>query len=132
MTPLQSSDRFRLLLRLVVGVSGLFRRPYWPPERTEAYQLALLKQRLAEAKANVPLYESRDLPSPESIHSLEDWSRLPLVTKQDLINHADAFRLNSRYRVEDLIVSKSSGSTGQALDVYYDRESFYYFVLAGF
>jgi phenylacetate-CoA ligase len=131
MTPLQSTDIARLLVRLVGGIPGLFRRPYWTVEKMQAYQLRLLKQRLVEASADVALYKER-LPNPDTIQSLADWSKLPLLTKQDLLARPFADRLSPRYKVDDLIVSKSSGSTGQALDVYYDRESFYYFVLAGF
>lgn len=131
MTRLESTDIARLLVRLVAGIPGLFRRPYWSVEKIQKYQLGLMKQRLAEARARVPLYAGR-LPEAESIQSLADWSKLPSLTKQDLLARPFQDRLHPDYAVDDLIVSKSSGSTGQALDVYYDRASFYYFVLAGF
>jgi phenylacetate-CoA ligase len=132
MTALESSDLARLLARLVFGLPGLFRRPFWSQDALQRYQLALLQQRLEEARSAVPLYQARHLPLPSDIRSLSDWAKLPLLTKQDLVQNPVEYRLHPRYRTQDLIVSKSSGSTGQALDVYYDRESFYYFVLAGF
>jgi phenylacetate-CoA ligase len=131
MTRLETTDIARLLVRLLAGIPGLFRRPYWSAEKLQAYQIRLMKKRLAEARAQVPLYAGR-LPAPDSIQTLADWAKLPLLTKQDLLARPFTDRLHPDYAVDDLIVSKSSGSTGQALDVYYDRESFYYFVLAGF
>ena len=78
------------------------------------------------------LYRDKDLPTSAEIRSLGDWERLPLLTKAELLGRPASDRLSRRYAVPDLIVSKSSGSTGQALDVYYDRASFQLFVLAGF
>jgi phenylacetate-CoA ligase len=131
MTPLKTVDLARLIGNLFIKLPGLFIRPKQNSSRTESYQLDLLKRRLEEARNKVPLYKNRNLPEAHEIKSLNDWSKLPLVTKQDLLAHDPSYRLNPSYPVDDLILSKSSGSTGQALDVYYDRESFYTFVLAG-
>jgi phenylacetate-CoA ligase len=46
-------------------------------------------------------------------------------------NHPDDHRLHQDYRKENLIASTSSGSTGEALIVYYDYKSFNKFVFAG-
>jgi phenylacetate-CoA ligase len=90
-----------------------------------------MKARLLEAKAGCVLYQKRSLPDPDEIKTLQDWAKVPLLTKQDLLSVPVKDRLHSSFSIDDLIVSKSSGSTGQALDVYYDRESFYTFILAG-
>lgn len=133
MTPLETLDLVRLLGRMASDLPGIFARTAWSRDRIEAYQLRLLRARLREALAGVPLYRERAkfYPEPDQIRSLADWSKLPLLTKKNLLDHPPAYRLDPRFPVEKLIVSKSSGSTGQALEVYYDRESFNLFVLAG-
>jgi phenylacetate-CoA ligase len=132
MTSLETLDLVKLLGRMFTALPGLFRRPYWSRKAIEAYQLRLLKERLGEARQDVPLYREKNLPPPQEIHSFDDWRELPLLRKTELLERPASDRLSGRYRAENLIVSKSSGSTGQALDVYYDRESFNLFVLAGF
>jgi phenylacetate-CoA ligase len=132
MTPLETRDLVKLLGRMFTALPGLFRRPYWDRRSIEAYQLRRLRARLDEARQDVALYREKGLPPGAEIRSLEDWRKLPLLTKAELLARPAADRLSRRCAVKDLIVSKSSGSTGQALDVYYDRDSFLLFVLAGF
>jgi phenylacetate-CoA ligase len=132
MTPLETLDLVKLLGGVFTSLPGLFRRPYWSRKNIEAYQLRHLKARLDQARQEVPIYREKKLPASKQIRSLQDWRELPLIRKTELVSSPVSDRLSRRYSVQELIVSKSSGSTGQALDVYYDRESFRLFVLAGF
>lgn len=109
----------------------MFQRPYWSRKKLEEYQLNLLRRRLAEARKNVPIYKKSSLPMPESIQSLEDWTQLPILYKNDLTGANSKERINHNFQLDELVVSKSSGSTGQALDVYYDQKSYNLFILAG-
>jgi phenylacetate-CoA ligase len=93
--------------------------------------LTQLKLRLQEARDLVPMYAGKKLPTPEEIKNLTDWRKIPILTKDELLTFEPHHRINSRYQLNDLIVSKSSGSTGKALDVFYDLESFNLFILAG-
>jgi phenylacetate-CoA ligase len=131
MTPLNVLDRMRLVASLAGRFPALMRRPRWRRERIEAYQLRQMRRRLDEARSSVPLYRRKNLPAGDRIRSLADWSLLPLLTKDELLGGPEHDHLSEAFHRDDLIQSKSSGSTGQALDVYYDRESFYLFVLAG-
>ncbi len=57
---------------------------------------------------------------------------MPLLIKDELRSGPESDHLSEAFRREcKLIQSKSSGSSGQALDVYYDRDSFSLFILAG-
>lgn len=129
MTPLNILDISNLVIRMVSILPGLSRRPFWSTEKIQAYQLKMIRERITEAKAKVSLY--KNLPDASEIKSLVDLTKIPILTKKDLLANDTSARLNPDYKFEDLIESKSSGSTGQALNVYYDRESFYLFVLAG-
>jgi len=131
MTPLNVLDRMRLVLGLAGRFPALMQRPRWRRDRVEAYQLHYMRRRLDEARSSVPLYRRKDLPAGDQIRSLSDWAALPLLTKDELHNGPESDHLSEAFSRDELIQSKSSGSTGQALDVYYDRDSFYLFILAG-
>ncbi|MCB0348943.1 MAG: phenylacetate--CoA ligase family protein [Bdellovibrionales bacterium] len=117
--------------QLVTQISSLARKPYMSRKQIEAYQLERLKLILDVAKKNVSHYQQKNLLDPSRINSLEDWQQLPVLTKQDLLNLDVPDRINRNFKTEDLIVSKSSGSTGKALDVFYDEDSYNFFILAG-
>ena len=84
MTPLNVLDRMHLVFRLAGRFPALMRRPRWRRDRVVAYQLHHLRRRLDEARASVPLYRRKDLPPGDRIRTLADWSKLPLLTKQEL------------------------------------------------
>jgi phenylacetate-CoA ligase len=52
----------------------------------------------------------------------ESWSRIPILTKQEIRQQEEGLR-SDRYRVEDLVLAKTGGSTGTALRVYFDRSA---------
>jgi phenylacetate-coenzyme A ligase PaaK-like adenylate-forming protein len=58
---------------------------------------------------------------PSAIQSLQDFRRIPILTKKDIQGHTD--ELISRQFVKDqLISSKTGGSTGKALRLYFDKQ----------
>jgi len=131
MTPLNVLDRMRLVLSLAGRFQALMRRPRWRRSSLAAYQLRQMRRRLDEARSSVPLYRRKQLPPGDQIRQLSDWAELPLLTKDELLCGPESDHLSEAFSRDELIQSKSSGSTGQALDVYYDRDSFHLFVLAG-
>lgn len=128
LTPIQIA---KLCFQLITNYIELTKRPQWSIDQIQAYQLQRLRTVLSEAKQHSAFYQKHKLPSPEDIQSLQDFSQLPLTTKDELLAHSPEERINQRYHKDDLIVSKSSGSTGKAFDVYYDVLSFNTFILAG-
>lgn len=131
MKTLATTQLFKLSGQLMFQLYALTRRPYWSLEKIQKYQLARIKEMVYQAKNFVPLYAHKNLPDAKDLRSLEDISHLPFLTKQDLLNFPSEQRIHQKYQIKDLIISKSSGSTGQALDVYYDAFSFNLFILAG-
>jgi phenylacetate-CoA ligase len=120
-----------LTRQMIKETKQMFTRPYWSREEIEHYQLQQIKKIIGEAKYYVPLYQRRNLPEPSSIASLRDLAKIKPLTKNELLEAPNFTQLNTRFNREDLIVSKSSGSTGKALDVYYDQASFNLFIIAG-
>jgi phenylacetate-CoA ligase len=130
MKPLDLVQHLRLVAHIGIQYPRLARMPRKSIQEIRAFQLHKLKERLTDAH-QTPMYQRRDLPKPEEIQSLSDWTKIPLLTKSDLLNTPESQRIQSKFSLKDLIVSKSSGSTGQALNVFYDSMSFTTFILAG-
>lgn len=121
----------KLSSQFVTQLFSLSKKPFFSRKNIEKYQLDKLKSILEISKTNVTHYKNKNLPNPSDIRSLKDWQKLPVLTKAELLEIPVEERINSRFKLDDLIVSKSSGSTGKALDVFYDLESYNFFILAG-
>lgn len=130
MKPLDLLQQVRLAAHMVGQYPRLARMPRRSPSAIQTYQLRKIKERLADAR-RVPLYASRNLPDPRDVQTLEDLRSIRPLTKSDLLSLPEEQRLRPDFSREQLIVSKSSGSTGQALNVFYDPVSFTTFILAG-
>lgn len=131
MKSLTLKQMLKLTSQLMTQLISLRAKPYVTRKNLELYQLDHLKMILDVANKNVVHYQKKKLPDSLQIKSLADWQKLPVLTKSDLLNAPANDRINNNYKIEDLIVSKSSGSTGKALDVYYDEDSYNFFILAG-
>ncbi|HEY8899469.1 MAG TPA: hypothetical protein VIM61_03600 [Chthoniobacterales bacterium] len=83
---------------------------------------------------NVPFYRDHYTAvsfEPGDLKSWDDFHRLPLLTKEMVIaNYPDRMLMRGA-RAESLVVSRSSGSTGKALDIAYDGAAMSTFMLAG-
>lgn len=109
-------------------------RAYWSREHLQEWQLERLKRLVAHAYTNVPFYrEKYDTAGvrPEHLKTLSDLSLFPTVTKQEVIAAFPDRTLASGYRLDDLVVSRSSGSSGSVLDIAYDARAMITYVLAG-
>ena len=67
----------------------LMESQYWPADRLLDYQRTQLEHLVRHAKANVPFYENRldRLFSPFGTIDWDQWTRLPILTRQDLGDH---------------------------------------------
>ncbi len=131
MKSLKFKEIIQLASQFLTQLYSMEKRPYWSREKIQSYQLNHLKLQLQIARNYVSMYKGKNLPDPSEIQSLADWRKIPILTKDELLSFDPKDRINSQYDLDDLIVSKSSGSTGKALDVYYDLGSFNLFILAG-
>jgi len=110
------------------GAGALLRRlresQFWSRERIRQYQLDKLLQLLRHAYAQVPFYE-RALQScgarPEDIRSLEDFQRLPVLTKELIRENFDDLVARSA-KQEDRLPNATGGSTGEPLQLLQDRQ----------
>ena len=92
------------------------------PDYFKRYQLKKLKETLAFSFQNIPFYREisqRLKITSDDISSIEDLNCLPIVTKKLIQENPQAFysRVGNRDR---WFSSKSSGSTGETLEVFFD------------
>lgn len=101
-------------------VAGL-RSQWWPAARIEAYQEARLVRIMRHALLQVPFYRGLGIPAAE-INQASDLQRFPLVRKRDVQQDPRAF-LADGLVPGALHASRTSGSSGEPMTTYFDRES---------
>ncbi|MEO7068159.1 MAG: phenylacetate--CoA ligase family protein [Rhodanobacter sp.] len=102
-----------------------YRRDQWlAPEQIQALQWRRLKRLIEHCQREVPYYQKRwrELGVvPEDIHNLDDYAKLPLLTKADIRANFDDLQAESwRGRI---LTKATGGSTGEPMRFGYTRES---------
>src|SRR5262245_40182947 len=98
---------------------------YHDPETIRECQWQRLRALVAHAEATVPFYRQRFAEhalATRSIQNLEDWRRLPVLTKDD-IRAAGPRLLSADYRGSKLRRRATSGSTGVSLEIFVNEDS---------
>ncbi|WFB34679.1 hypothetical protein P3T73_10960 [Kiritimatiellota bacterium B12222] len=134
MRTLTLNERVTLLKSFVNGGRFLKQSPYWAPERMRDWQFARIQKLVTHAMKEIPFYRAHYGAASFELGDLKSWDdfhRLPLVTKDDVIQHFPEGMLKKGANLDDLIVSRSSGSSGKVLDVCYDSQAMITFMLAG-
>src|SRR6185437_4058006 len=102
-----------------------YRSAQWlAPEQIAALQWKRLKALLEHCYREVPYYRQqwRELGIvPEDIRSMDDYARLPLLTKDDIRTHGDALKAESLRN--QLGYKATGGSTGEPMRFGFTRES---------
>ena len=101
-------------------VAGL-RSQWWPAARIEAYQEARLVAIMRHALTQVPFYRGLGI-SAADINQGSDLQRFPLIRKRDVQQEPRAF-LADGLVPDELHASRTSGSSGEPMTTYFDRES---------
>jgi phenylacetate-CoA ligase len=92
----------------------------------ETLQLQRLRKLLRHAKDNCLFYAQRMEQAglgPEEVISLEQFSRLPVLTKRDIQDHGADLRAKG-FPANKSVRNQTGGSTGSPLQFYVDRERF--------
>ena len=87
---------------------------HWSIEQLEAYQLEQLKELVSFAKANSDYYKDtfKDV-DPKLFTSLKDIEKLPLLSKQDVIDFTE--KIHTKYNFKKVFTATTSGSSGDPL-----------------
>jgi phenylacetate-CoA ligase len=102
----------------------LERTQWLSPAEIQALQLEKLSRLLTHAYANVPFYRQRfdDIGlHPDQIQTLEDYQRVPILTKDDIRQNLEQLVVTDCQR-NALRRNTTGGSTGVPLVFYQDRE----------
>ncbi|HWU76440.1 MAG TPA: phenylacetate--CoA ligase family protein [Rhodanobacter sp.] len=103
-----------------------YQRDQWlPPEQIAALQWQRLKRLLEHCEREVPYYRRRwrELGiTVADIHNLDDYARLPVLTKAEIRQHFDELKADSWHG--RLLYKATGGSTGDPMRFGYTRESY--------
>jgi len=101
------------------------RRPTAGRDSIRAYQLAQLQKLVAFAYDHVPLYHDKYHLAgihPRDLRTLDDLAHFPTVTKDEVLAAYPDGALARGLDLQRCILSKSSGSTGQVLNVVHQAD----------
>lgn len=98
----------------------LQRTQWWSAEQLQELQLRKLQRLVQHAYDHVPFYRERYQKAgicPQDISSLEDFQRLPFLTREDVRNHREALVADNARR-DRLYPTETGGSTGEPIRFY--------------
>ena len=96
----------------------------WSRTQMQEYKLACLRKLLVHARDHVPYYgqlfaeHQIDI---SRIQSFEDFAKLPVLTKDIIRKHGEAFKADN-FESYKPVIAKTSGTTGHTTTVYRSRE----------
>ncbi len=97
----------------------------WSASEIEAYQNEKLRSLIRHAFNNVPYYRERWKAlkiTPDDIKSRGDLYKLPILTKEEIREHADQF-ISEKTPQRELLVRHTSWTTGKGLHFYMSKET---------
>jgi len=110
--------------RLLYYLAGAMRRLYWDKDKLRRYQEKRLRAVIKYAYENVPFYHEKFRKfglNPDDIKTLEDLSKIPITSKNELRRENPLRLVSVKVDVRDLKVVRTSGSTGEPFEVYINR-----------
>jgi phenylacetate-CoA ligase len=106
-------------------LNSLLESEKWSASEIEAYQDEKLRDLIVYAYENVPYYRQRWQPLkivPGDIRSRADLPKLPVLTKEDVVQNREQLLSRTASRSE-LAFKHTSGTTGKALQFYVSKAS---------
>ncbi len=105
----------------------LSRNQWLKPEELEELQWKKLKQILNHAYETVPFYRKKFQKAgitPNDIKTKKDMLKIPVTTKEELRKNFPVISQN--YSLNELHKGKTTGSTGEPVESFFDRDSWIY------
>jgi phenylacetate-CoA ligase len=134
MRDLRLAERLALVCGAFTDRRFMKQTPLWPRDRIQAWQFDRVRQLVTHAFHTVPfyrrLYKSLSF-HPGDLKSWDDFHRLPVVTKDQVIDAYPDQIVQEGIDREQLIISRSSGSSGKVLDIAYGDKAMTTYIVAG-
>jgi phenylacetate-CoA ligase len=113
----------------IVGISGHLRRlekqQFYSTESLREIQLKKLQALVRHAYDKVPFYRARFNEHgilPDSIHDFDDFSKLPELRKEDIVENLDSL-VSSDHGPDSLIPTSTGGTTGVRMSFWHTRDA---------
>ncbi len=115
---------------IIPTLKEIEKKQWWPPEKIQEEQNMRLQELINHSYKNVPywrnLFDSLGL-KPNHIQTKEDLQKLPILTKETIRKNIDSM-LAQNFTKKIFIEQHSSGSTGEPLRYYLDKEGISWWV----
>ena len=111
---------------IVKSLNELREKQWWPPEQIQAEQNDKLARLIEHSYENVPYWRrlfDRSGLKPCDIKTKDDLRKLPVTTKDDIRENLEEM-VAGNYPAKKLIEQHSSGSTGEPLKYYTDKDQY--------
>jgi phenylacetate-CoA ligase len=134
MRNLTTTELLSLARTLVFGSRQLRRAPHRSRDELRAWQFTRIQALVTHAATRIPFYRERYRAvgfAPGDLRSWDDFHRLPTVSKDEVIANFPGGMLEPGFDLDQLVVSRSSGSSGKPLDICYDGKAMVTYALAG-
>jgi len=122
-----------MLLRFLWYCYQLTRNQWLKPSKLTELQRKRLMAILRHAYENVPLYRLKfdfaDV-KPDDIKSIQDLSKLPFITKQEIKSGIPDKSIAKGYYINGCVSMPTSGTSGGPMPVYYDKRFWDYICAA--
>lgn len=99
---------------------------YWAPDQWRDFQWSKLKSILSYSYQRVPYYRQmfKSLGiTPDDIASFEDYSELPILTKDIIRKQPELFITEEKSKLRDAVYFSTSGSSGKPLGFYSSKSA---------
>lgn len=134
MRTLRFGELLDLFRGFLVDSSFLHAAPRYSRDEMQNWQWQRISKLVRHAYESVPFYRDHYGKAgfqPGDLKCWDDFHRLPSVSKDLVIANYPANIIARGYELDDLVVSRSSGSSGKALDIAYDGRAMTTYMLAG-
>lgn len=116
-----------MFLRTLYHFPKIYKTQYADAHSLRKIQGKKLRHIVTHAYRNIPFYNQKFKQvhiSPHDIHTLDDITKLPLTTKDEIKAHYPEGVCAPGCSEETCLMNRTSGSSGNVLNVLYDRKSF--------
>lgn len=120
------SENLLLIFQFLTKYPRVKKFPYLKQHLIKEYQFQKITKLLRVAYNHTTFYRRKyDAAriNPKDIRNWDDFKYLPTVTKDELIEYNEDF-VDNRIPIEKLILSRSSGSTGKFVNIYFNAQAF--------